>query len=186
MKEHKNAVGHCYRCDSVIEPRVSTQWFVKMKPLAERALEVVKNGKIQITPKRWEKVYYNWLENIRDWTISRQIWWGHRIPAYYTEDGSIFVARDLEEAKAQAREKFGKDVPLREETDVLDTWFSSALWPFSTMGWPDKTKDLEKFFPTNVLVTGADILFFWVARMVMMSLYIMMRYLLTMYIYMDL
>ena len=172
VKEHKNAVGHCYRCDSVIEPRVSTQWFVKMKPLAERALEVVKNGKIQITPKRWEKVYYNWLENIRDWTISRQIWWGHRIPAYYAEDGSIFVARDLEEAKAQAREKFGKDVPLREETDVLDTWFSSALWPFSTMGWPDKTKDLEKFFPTNVLVTGADILFFWVARMVMMSLYI--------------
>ena len=117
-------------------------------------------------------MYYNWLENIRDWTISRQIWWGHRIPAYYTEDGSIFVARDLEEAKAQAREKFGKDVPLREETDVLDTWFSSALWPFSTMGWPDRTKDLEKFFPTNVLVTGADILFFWVARMVMMSLYI--------------
>jgi len=172
VKEHKNAVGHCYRCDSIIEPRVSTQWFVKMKPLAERALEVVKNGKIQITPKRWEKVYYNWLENIRDWTISRQIWWGHRIPAYYAEDGSIFVARDLEEAKAQAREKFGKDVPLREETDVLDTWFSSALWPFSTMGWPDKTKDLEKFFPTNVLVTGADILFFWVARMVMMSLYI--------------
>ena len=103
VKEHKNAVGHCYRCDSVIEPRVSTQWFVKMKPLAERALEVVKNGKIQITPKRWEKVYYNWLENIRDWTISRQIWWGHRIPAYYAEDGSIFVARDLEEAKEIGR-----------------------------------------------------------------------------------
>ena len=171
-KEHNHAVGHCYRCDSIIEPRVSTQWFVKMEPLAKRALEVVKNGQIQITPKRWEKVYYNWLENIRDWTISRQIWWGHRIPAYYAEDGTVFVARNLEEAKAQAKEKFGKEVSLREETDVLDTWFSSALWPFSTLGWPDKTPDLEKFFPTNALVTGADILFFWVARMVMMSLYI--------------
>ncbi|WP_295725332.1 valine--tRNA ligase [uncultured Leptotrichia sp.] len=171
-KEHNHAVGHCYRCDSIIEPRVSTQWFVKMEPLAKRALEVVKNGQIQITPKRWEKVYYNWLENIRDWTISRQIWWGHRIPAYYAEDGIVFVARNMEEAKAQAKEKFGKEVSLREETDVLDTWFSSALWPFSTLGWPDKTPDLEKFFPTNALVTGADILFFWVARMVMMSLYI--------------
>lgn len=171
-KEHNHAVGHCYRCDSIIEPRVSTQWFVKMEPLAKRALEVVKNGQIQITPKRWEKVYYNWLENIRDWTISRQIWWGHRIPAYYAEDGTVFVARNMEEAKAQAKEKFGNEVSLREETDVLDTWFSSALWPFSTLGWPDKTPDLEKFFPTNALVTGADILFFWVARMVMMSLYI--------------
>lgn len=171
-KEHNHAVGHCYRCDSIIEPRVSTQWFVKMEPLAKRALEVVKNGQIQITPKRWEKVYYNWLENIRDWTISRQIWWGHRIPAYYAEDGTVFVARNMEEAKAQAKEKFGKEVSLREETDVLDTWFSSSLWPFSTLGWPDKTPDLEKFFPTNALVTGADILFFWVARMVMMSLYI--------------
>ena len=171
-KEHSHAVGHCYRCDSIIEPRVSTQWFVKMEPLAKRALEVVKNGQIQITPKRWEKVYYNWLENIRDWTISRQIWWGHRIPAYYAEDGTVFVAKSLEEAEAQAREKFGKDVNLTEETDVLDTWFSSALWPFSTLGWPNKTPDLEKFFPTNALVTGADILFFWVARMVMMSLYI--------------
>ena len=172
VKEHKNAVGHCYRCNSIIEPRVSTQWFVKMEPLAKRALEVVKNGKIQITPKRWEKVYYNWLENIRDWTISRQIWWGHRIPAYYAEDGTVFVAKSLEEAKVQAREKFEKDVNLTEETDVLDTWFSSALWPFSTLGWPNETEDLKKFFPTNALVTGADILFFWVARMVMMSLYI--------------
>ncbi len=172
IKEHRNAVGQCYRCDTVIEPRVSTQWFVKMEPLAKRALEVVYDGKIQITPKRWEKVYYNWLENIRDWTISRQIWWGHRIPAYYAEDGTIFVARSYEEAQEQAKEKFGKEVALREETDVLDTWFSSALWPFSTMGWPEKTADLEKFFPTNALVTGADILFFWVARMIMMSLYI--------------
>ena len=172
VKEHKNAVGHCYRCGTIIEPRVSTQWFVKMKPLAKRALEVVKNGQVQITPKRWEKVYYNWLENIRDWTISRQIWWGHRIPAYYAPDGTVFVARNLEEAQAQAKEKFGESVTLREETDVLDTWFSSALWPFSTLGWPEKTPEFDKFFPTNALVTGADILFFWVARMVMMSLYI--------------
>ena len=172
VKEHKNAVGHCYRCGSIIEPRVSTQWFVKMEPLAKRALEVVKNGQVQITPKRWEKVYYNWLENIRDWTISRQIWWGHRIPAYYAPDGTVFVAKNLEEAQAQAKEKFGKDIILREETDVLDTWFSSALWPFSTLGWPEKTPEFDKFFPTNALVTGADILFFWVARMVMMSLYI--------------
>ena len=172
VKEHKNAVGHCYRCGTIIEPRVSTQWFVKMEPLAKRALEVVKNGQVQITPKRWEKGYYNWLENIRDWTISRQIWWGHRIPAYYAPDGTVFVAKNLEEAQAQAKEKFGESVTLREETDVLDTWFSSALWPFSTLGWPEKTPELEKFFPTNALVTGADILFFWVARMVMMSLYI--------------
>ncbi len=172
VKDHKNAVGHCYRCGTIIEPRVSTQWFVKMEPLAKRALEVVKNGQVQITPKRWEKVYYNWLENIRDWTISRQIWWGHRIPAYYAPDGTVFVARNLEEAQAQAKEKFGENIVLREETDVLDTWFSSALWPFSTLGWPEKTPELEKFFPTNALVTGADILFFWVARMVMMSLYI--------------
>lgn len=172
VKEHKNAVGHCYRCGTIIEPRVSTQWFVKMEPLAKRALEVVKNGQVQITPKRWEKVYYNWLENIRDWTISRQIWWGHRIPAYYAPDGTVFVAKNLEEAQAQAKERFGESVTLREETDVLDTWFSSALWPFSTLGWPEKTPEFDKFFPTNALVTGADILFFWVARMVMMSLYI--------------
>ena len=172
VKEHNHAVGHCYRCNSVIEPRVSTQWFVKMKPLAKRALEVVKNGQIKITPQRWEKVYYNWLENIRDWTISRQIWWGHRIPAYYAQDGTVFVAKNLEDAKKQAKEKFGVETELTEEKDVLDTWFSSALWPFSTLGWPKETEDLKKFFPTDALVTGADILFFWVARMVMMSLYI--------------
>lgn len=143
VKEHNHAVGHCYRCNSVIEPRVSTQWFVKMKPLAKRALEVVKNGQIKITPQRWEKVYYNWLENIRDWTISRQIWWGHRIPAYYAQDGTVFVAKSLEDAKKQAKEKFGVETELTEEKDVLDTWFSSALWPFSTLGWPKETEDLK-------------------------------------------
>ena len=170
-KDHNHAVGECYRCDTVIEPRVSRQWFVKMKPLAEKALEVVRNGQIEIKPKRWEKVYYNWLDNIRDWCISRQIWWGHRIPAYYGPDNHIFVAKNDEDAKAQAFKHYGKEVELRQEEDVLDTWFSSALWPFSTMGWPEKTKELEAFYPTSVIVTGADILFFWIARMVMMGMY---------------
>lgn len=170
-KKHNNSVGQCYRCDTVVEPRVSKQWFVKMKPLAEKALAAVREGDIEIMPKRWEKVYYNWLDNIRDWCISRQIWWGHRIPAYYAEDGSFFVAKSLEDAKAQAREKFGKDVELTQETDVLDTWFSSALWPFSTMGWPEKTPELDMFYPTATVVTGADIIFFWIARMVMMGMY---------------
>ena len=170
-KDHNHAVGECYRCETVIEPRVSKQWFVKMKPLAEKALEVVRNGQIEIKPKRWEKVYYNWLDNIRDWCISRQIWWGHRIPAYYGPDNHIFVAKNDEEAKAQAFKHYGKEVELRQEEDVLDTWFSSALWPFSTMGWPEKTKELEAFYPTAVIVTGADILFFWIARMVMMGMY---------------
>ena len=172
VKEHHHSVGHCYRCGTVIEPRVSNQWFVRMQPLAKKALEVVRNGEITISPQRWIKVYYNWLENIRDWCISRQLWWGHRIPAYYSEDGTIFVAKSLEEAKQQAKEKYGKEVELREETDVLDTWFSSQLWPFSTMGWPEKTKDFEKFFPTDALVTAADIIFFWVSRMIMISEYL--------------
>ncbi len=170
-KDHNHAVGECYRCDTVVEPRVSKQWFVKMKPLAERALEVVRNGQIEIKPKRWEKVYYNWLDNIKDWCISRQIWWGHRIPAYYGPDNYMFVAKNDEEAKEQAFKHYGKEVELTQENDVLDTWFSSALWPFSTMGWPEKTKELDAFYPTAVVVTGADIIFFWIARMVMMGMY---------------
>ncbi|SQA14886.1 Valine--tRNA ligase [Streptobacillus moniliformis] len=156
---------------TIVEPRISDQWFVKMQPLAKRALDVVKNGEVKLTPKRMEKRYYNWLENIRDWTISRQIWWGHRIPAYYTPNNELIVAKNIEEAKKICVEKFGEELPLREETDVLDTWFSSALWPFSTMGWPEKTRDLERYFPTDLLVTGDDIIFFWVARMIMMSLH---------------
>lgn len=167
-ENHKNSVGHCYRCNTIIEPRVSKQWFVRMKPLAKRAIEVVKNGEITFTPKRMEKIYYNWLENIRDWCISRQIWWGHQIPAYYDQNGKLYVAKSLEEAQKLA----GPDKILNQETDVLDTWFSSALWPFTTLGWPQKTVDMSKFFPTNTLVTAADIIFFWVARMIMMSLYI--------------
>ncbi|MBS9775542.1 MAG: valine--tRNA ligase [Fusobacterium sp.] len=171
-KEHlHHSVGGCYRCRTVVEPRISKQWFVKMEPLAKQALEVVRNGEVKILPKRMEKIYYNWLENIRDWCISRQIWWGHRIPAWYGEDNKLFVAMDEAEAKKMAKEYYGKDIELRQEEDVLDTWFSSALWPFSTMGWPDKTKELELFYPTNTLVTGADIIFFWVARMIMFGLY---------------
>ena len=166
-----HAVGGCYRCSSVIEPRISKQWFVKMKPLSEKALEVVKNGQIKIIPKKMEKIYYNWLENIRDWCISRQLWWGHRIPAWYGPDGKIFVGLDEEEVKKQAEAHYKKSVPLTQEEDVLDTWFSSALWPFSTLGWPEKTKDLSTFYPTSTLVTGADIIFFWVARMIMFGLY---------------
>ena len=171
VRKHNHAVGHCYRCNTVIEPRVSRQWFVKMAPLAAPALEAVKSGKITIQPKRWEKVYYNWLENIRDWCISRQIRWGHRIPAWYGPDQKVFVAKSETEAKSQALAFYGHEVELTQETDVLDTWFSSALWPFSTMGWPEKTELLERFYPTSTLVTGADIIFFRVARMVMMGIY---------------
>lgn len=167
IEAHQNAVGKCYRCNSIIEPRVSKQWFVRMKPLAEKALEVVKNGKIKLSPKRMENIYYNWLENIRDWCISRQIWWGHQIPAYYDKNGKLYVAKTREEAEAKAGTK-----DLIQDEDVLDTWFSSALWPLTTLGWPNESLDLKTFFPTNALVTGADIIFFWVARMIMMSLYI--------------
>lgn len=167
----KHNVGQCYRCQTVVEPRVSKQWFVKTETLAQKALEVVKNGEIKIMPKRMEKIYYNWLENIRDWCLSRQLWWGHRIPAWYGPDKYIFVARDENEAKEMAVKHYGKEVDLIQEEDVLDTWFSSALWPFSTMGWPEKTKELETFYPTSTLVTGADIIFFWVARMIMFGLY---------------
>lgn len=171
VEPHAHNVGTCYRCGTIIEPRVSKQWFVKMEPLAKRALEVVRNGEIKIMPKRMEKIYYNWLENIRDWCISRQLWWGHRIPAWYGPDQKMFVAINEEEAMKAAEKHYGKKVELIQEEDVLDTWFSSALWPFSTLGWPEKTKSLETFYPTSTLVTGADIIFFWVARMIMFGLY---------------
>ena len=169
VRPHNHAVGHCYRCNTIIEPRVSRQWFVRMQPLAKPALEAVKSWKIKIQPERWVKVYYHWLENIRDWCISRQIWWWHRIPAWYGPDGKVFVAKSEEEAKEQAKSEYWKDVELTQEEDVLDTRFSSALWPFSTMWWPEKTELLEHFYPTSTLVTGADIIFFRVARMVMMD-----------------
>ncbi|VAX33390.1 Valyl-tRNA synthetase [hydrothermal vent metagenome] len=169
IEDHQNSVGHCYRCRTVVEPYLSKQWFVKTKPLAEPALEAVRNGSIQIVPKFWEKTYFEWMENIRDWCISRQIWWGHQIPAWHCSDcKGITVARETPEKCSQCESK-----NIVQETDVLDTWFSSGLWPFSTLGWPEKTETLEKFYPTSVLCTGFDILFFWVARMIMMGLKMM-------------
>ena len=166
IKPHHHNVGSCYRCNTVIEPRVSHQWFVKMKPLAEPAIEAVRNGTIKFVPERFSKIYFNWMENIQDWCISRQLWWGHRIPAYYCDDcGHITVSREAPE-KCQ---KCGS-ARIRQDEDVLDTWFSSALWPFSTLGWPEKTADLEHFYPTSVLVTAYDIIFFWVARMIFSGL----------------
>jgi valyl-tRNA synthetase len=158
----KHNVGSCYRCGTVVEPRVSKQWFVKMKPLAEPAIEAVRSGKTQFIPDRYAKIYYHWMENIRDWCISRQLWWGHRIPAWYCQDcGETIVAREA----PHTCPKCGS-THLEQDPDTLDTWFSSALWPFSTLGWPDKTPDLEYFYPTDTLVTGYDIIFFWVARMI--------------------
>ena len=164
-KEHVHSVGHCYRCDTVTEPFLSRQWFVRMKPLAEPALAAAREGKITFYPDRWTKVYFQWLENVRDWCISRQIWWGHRIPAWYCRDcGETIVA-----AKAPEKCKCGS-TSLDQDNDVLDTWFSSWLWPFSTLGWPDKTRELDYFYPTDTLVTAPEIIFFWVARMIMAGL----------------
>lgn len=164
IDEHLHAVGHCQRCATVVEPLVSKQWFVRMQPLAEPAIAAVTSGRIKFVPERFTKIYINWLENIRDWCISRQIWWGHRIPAWYCECGETIVSRQ----DITACPKCGGKV--EQDPDVLDTWFSSALWPFSTMGWPQKTSELAHFYPTSVLVTGYDIIFFWVARMIFMGL----------------
>jgi valyl-tRNA synthetase len=173
MEPHRHAVGHCERCRTAVEPLISTQWFVKMKPLAERAIDAVKSGRIRFVPDRWTKLYFEWMENIRDWCISRQLWWGHRIPLWYGPDDRMFVAHSEAEAVKAARAHYGRDVELRQDEDVLDTWFSSWLWPFSIMGWPQETEDLEYYFPTSFLLTAFDILFFWVARMVMASLHFM-------------
>ena len=166
IEDIKHNVGTCYRCGTVVEPRVSKQWFVKMKPLAEPAVECVRDGRIQFIPERMNKTYYNWMENIKDWCISRQLWWGHRIPAWYCPDcGEMIVARET----PHACPKCGC-TNLQQDEDTLDTWFSSALWPFSTLGWPEKTEELEYFYPTDTLVTGYDIIFFWVARMIFSGL----------------
>jgi valyl-tRNA synthetase len=162
IEDLSHSVGHCYRCHTTVEPMVSKQWFVKMKPLAEPAIEVVKQGKVQFVPDRFTRIYLNWLENIRDWCISRQLWWGHRIPAWYCKDcGEMTVSRE----DITVCPKCGR-THIEQDQDVLDTWFSSALWPFSTLGWPDETEDLKYFYPTSVLVTAYDIIFFWVARMI--------------------
>lgn len=161
----KHNVGTCYRCGTVVEPRVSTQWFVKMEPLAKPAIDAVKDGDIRFIPERMDKVYYNWMENIKDWCISRQLWWGHQIPAWYCECGETIVS----ETVPTVCPKCG-GTHLTRDPDTLDTWFSSALWPFSTLGWPDSTEELKYFYPTNTLVTGYDIIFFWVARMIFSGL----------------
>lgn len=171
IEEHVHSVGHSERSGAVVEPYLSTQWFVKMKPLAEKAIEGQNNkeAKVNFVPDRFEKIYMHWIENIRDWCISRQLWWGHRIPAWYTPAGDVIVAHSEEEAKIMAQEKYGT-TDLRQDNDVLDTWFSSGLWPFSTMGWPENTADLKRYYPTDCLVTGYDIIYFWVARMIFTAL----------------
>ncbi len=175
VEDYTHNVGHCQRSGVPIEPLVSEQWFLDVKPLAEKAIAAVREGRTRFIPSSWEKVYFDWMENIRPWCISRQLWWGHRIPAWYAPDGRLAVAR----SETEARQKLGlpDDVPLKQDDDVLDTWFSSALWAFSTFGWTGDpardaaNPDLQRFTPTDVLVTGFDIIFFWVARMMMMSLH---------------
>ena len=162
-RAHRHAVGHCQRCDTIVEPYLSLQWFVKTKPLAEVALAAVRNGEVRITPEFWVATYENWLTHILDWCISRQLWWGHRIPAFYCPEGHTTVAETAPAACARC------GGPVEQDPDVLDTWFSSALWPLSTLGWPEETEDLRAFYPTQLLITGFDILFFWVARMIMMG-----------------
>ncbi|BCL61453.1 valine--tRNA ligase [Desulfomarina profundi] len=169
IEEYDHAVGHCYRCSTVIEPITSLQWFVSVKPLAKKAVDVVREGRITIYPKTWYNTFYGWMDNIRDWCISRQIWWGHRIPAWTCEECGALIVESVDPTSCPECSSEN----LVQETDVLDTWFSSALWPFSTMGWPENTRELATFYPTSVLITSFDILFFWVARMMMMGLHFM-------------
>ena len=166
IEKMNHNVGACSRCDTIVEPRISKQWFVKMEPLAKPAIDVVKNGEIKFVPARYEKTYFNWMENIKDWCISRQLWWGHRIPAYYCADCGETIVYKTDVAKCT---KCGSE-HITQDSDTLDTWFSSALWPFSTLGWPEDNLDLKYFYPTDTLVTGYDIIFFWVARMIFSGL----------------
>jgi len=168
VDNHKLMVPRGDRSNAVIEPYLTDQWYVKVEPLAKPAIEAVKNGDIKFVPDNWKNTYFEWMNNIEDWCISRQIWWGHRIPAWYDDHGNVYVGYDIDDVRK--KNKLPDDFPLQQDEDVLDTWFSSALWPFSTLGWPEQTTELEKYYPTNVLVTGFDIIFFWVARMIMMGL----------------
>ena len=173
IEEHVHMVPFGDRSNEVIEPWLTDQWYVKAETLAKPAIKAVEKGETKFVPQNWEKTYFEWMNNIQPWCISRQLWWGHQIPAWYGPDGEVFVAADEVQAKSAAKSHYGKDVPLERDPDVLDTWFSSALWPFSTLGWPDKTPELERYYKTDVLVTGFDIIFFWVARMMMMGLHFM-------------
>jgi valyl-tRNA synthetase len=173
IEPHVHTVPHGDRSNAVIEPRLTDQWYVDAATLAKPAIDAVKRGRTTFVPRNWETTYFHWMENIQPWCISRQLWWGHQIPAWYGPDGKAFVAEDEAGAKAEAASHYGKAVALVRDEDVLDTWFSSALWPFSTLGWPDKTPELARYYPTDVLITGFDIIFFWVARMMMMGLYVM-------------
>ncbi|MCW8932979.1 MAG: valine--tRNA ligase [Gammaproteobacteria bacterium] len=168
IEDHRLMVPRGDRSGAVIEPYLTDQWYVKIAPLAEPAIKAVEDGDIKFVPDNWKNTYYEWMNNIEDWCISRQIWWGHRIPAWYDDAGNVYVGHD--EQAVRIKHKLNDDIQLRQDDDVLDTWFSSALWPFSTLGWPEKTQELDTFYPTNVLVTGFDIIFFWVARMIMMGL----------------
>ncbi len=170
---HTHAVPHADRGGAVVEPRLTTQWYCDAKALAGPAIEAVEQGRTRFHPRQWENTFFSWLRDIQPWCISRQLWWGHRIPAWYGPDGEVFVARDADAAGALAAAHYGSDTPLEQDPDVLDTWFSSALWPFSTLGWPEQTPELARYYPTDVLVTGFDIIFFWVARMMMMGLHFM-------------
>jgi len=173
IEPHVHTVPHGDRSNAVIEPRLTDQWYVDAGTLAKPAIDAVKRGRTVFVPKNWETTYFHWMENIQPWCISRQLWWGHQIPAWYGPDGKVFVAEDEAGAAALAKEHYGEAVDLKRDEDVLDTWFSSALWPFSTLGWPDKTPELARYYPTDVLITGFDIIFFWVARMMMMGLQFM-------------
>jgi valyl-tRNA synthetase len=173
IEPHIHPVPHGDRSHAVIEPFLTDQWYVDAATLAKPAIDAVKRGRTVFVPKNWETTYFHWMENIQPWCISRQLWWGHQIPAWYGPDGKVFVAEDEAKARAQAAAHYGKDVTLKRDEDVLDTWFSSALWPFSTLGWPDKTPELARYYPTDVLVTGFDIIFFWIARMMMVGLHFM-------------
>ena len=168
VDKHKLMVPRGDRSNAVIEPYLTDQWYVKVEPLAKPAIEAVENGDIKFVPDNWKNTYFEWMNNIEDWCISRQIWWGHRIPAWYDDHGNVYVGYDIDDVRE--KNKLPDDFPLQQDEDVLDTWFSSALWPFSTLGWPEQTTELEKYYPTNILVTGFDIIFFWVARMIMMGL----------------
>ena len=169
IEPHTNAVPHGDRSDQPIEPLLTTQWYCNAGVLAQPAIAAVETGKIKFVPQQWENTFFAWMRDIQPWCISRQLWWGHRIPAWYGPDGAVYVARNEAEAQAKA----GAGVVLTQDEDVLDTWFSSALWPFSTLGWPEQTPELQKYYPTDTLVTGFDIIFFWVARMMMMGLHFM-------------